>query len=74
MISTIIFKENKVVVVDAVGSNQKDTLLGFLSTMDNNTTVQDLEDFFIQKDLYYIIGNDNEELGIVGSRPGTIKR
>lgn len=74
MISVTFFKKNKVVVVDAVNISQKNTLLDLVESFDNSTTVDDMIQLFESNELYYVVGDDDIEFEVVGSRPGTIKR
>jgi hypothetical protein len=74
MISANLFKDNKVIVVDAKNATQKADLLDIIESITSETTIQDLEDMFNTNGLYYVIGDSGVEFEIVGSRPGTIKR
>lgn len=74
MISVTFFRQGKVVIVDAENSTQKNTLLDLVESFDNSTTVDDMIQLFESNELYYVVGDDDIEFEVVGSRPGTIKR
>ncbi|TXG82456.1 MAG: hypothetical protein E6R13_04850 [Spirochaetes bacterium] len=74
MISITLFKQGKVLVADAVNSQQKSELFDIIETITSETSVENIINMFDTAELYYVVGDDDIEFEILGSRPGTIKR